>query len=90
MTGLATPADGNRADRKAIDRAHYAGASPAGQSIKAADIAHNVGGLGRHDPAFAAVYIPECEEVLAVLRKANPELLGAAWAACANARGENL
>lgn len=75
VTKISKPADGNRNTRKAIDRAHYAAASPQGQSIKVADIISNISTLPDLDPDFAEVYLCEAAQLLDSLVLADPELL---------------
>ncbi len=68
------PGGGNRAARKARDRARLAGSSPAVQTIKLADLIDNSRTILAHDPKFAAVYIAEMRELLAVLDKGDAQL----------------
>lgn len=74
VTKVSRPHDGDRKIRKAIDRTHYAAASPQGQSIKVADIISNISTLPDHDPYFAKLYLSEVAQLLAVLVLADPEL----------------
>ena len=67
LTDISTPADGNRAARKKIDREHAAKASPQAQTIKLADVIDNARSIERYDPAFAKVYFAEKRLLLAVL-----------------------
>ncbi|RXM22001.1 bifunctional (p)ppGpp synthetase/guanosine-3',5'-bis(diphosphate) 3'-pyrophosphohydrolase, partial [Citrobacter sp. AAK_AS5] len=41
LTDVSRPSDGNRATRKSIDRAHLAGASARGKTVKLADLLDN-------------------------------------------------
>lgn len=59
LTDISIPSDGNRAERKALDRAHTACASADGQTIKLCDLLDNTCSITRHDPDFARVYIKE-------------------------------
>lgn len=70
---------GNRATRKAMDRARLAAASSGGQNIKCADLISNTRSIARYDPKFAKTYLAEKEAVLRVLTKAHPDLLALAW-----------
>lgn len=90
VTDVSQPEDGNRKARKAKDREHLARAGYEGQSIKLADIISNTATIVERDLAFAAVYLEEKKELLAVLTLGNrrlwdrasgipwPELKGAA------------
>lgn len=69
---------GNRATRKAMDRARLAGASTVVQSIKVADLISNTSSIVRFDPQFAKVYLAEKRALLDALTKASPRLLGIA------------
>ena len=66
LTGVATPADGNRAGRVAIDRAHSAKAPAAAQTIKLADLIDDAESIVRHDRRFARVYLEEKRQLLDV------------------------
>lgn len=68
------PADGRRAVRKAIDRAHITPAPPPVKTIKLADIISNVSSILQHDPRFARTYLPENAALLKVLREGDPVL----------------
>ena len=67
LTDVSDAHDGVRADRKAVDRAHTAKASPAAQTIKLADFIHNSESILEHDPRFAKVYMAEKSLLLDVL-----------------------
>jgi (p)ppGpp synthase/HD superfamily hydrolase len=75
LTDVSRPSDGNRAARKAIDRAHLAAASPRAKTIKLADLIDNVQDIGRHDPGFARVYLGEMRALLEVLGEGDGRLL---------------
>jgi len=79
LTDVSKPEDGNRAHRKAIDRAHSAEAPAEAQTIKLADLCSNSKSIVAHDPAFARVYLAEKRELLAVLTKADPGILAEAY-----------
>lgn len=75
VTDVSKPEDGNREQRKAIDRAHLAKASYEGATIKYADLINNTGSISDHDPKFAKVYLQEKRELLKVMRQGNQNLL---------------
>ena len=75
LTDISRPTDGNRAARKALDRAHIAQAPAAAQTIKCADLISNTRSIVQHDPKFARTYLPEKRELLRVLYRADPVLL---------------
>ena len=75
LTDVSKPEDGNRAVRKALDRAHLAKASADAQTIKLADIISNSKDIKENDPSFAKVYIPEMKALLEVLDKGDSELM---------------
>lgn len=74
VTDVSKPEDGNRAIRKALDRDHLAKASPAGKTIKLADIICNTASIVKHDPEFAKIYLKEKEELLPLLTSGSREL----------------
>ncbi|WP_455233134.1 HD domain-containing protein [Geopseudomonas aromaticivorans] len=59
LTNASRPSDGNRAQRKAIDREHLAGASALAKTIKLADMLDNLSTVVDRDPEFARTYLPE-------------------------------
>ena len=59
LTDVSRPEDGNRAQRKAIDRDHTASASQEAQFVKAADIIDNSSDIADNDPDFWKVYQKE-------------------------------
>ncbi len=67
LSDVSKPEDGNRAARKAIDRAHAANASPEAQTIKLADMIHNTGNILDHDKDFGRVYVREMDLLLPLL-----------------------
>lgn len=75
MTEASMPWDGNRNQRKAIDRQHLAGLDGETQSNKLCDIWHNVHNIAEFDPGFAQKYLSEKWADLAVMTKADPDLL---------------
>lgn len=68
VTNISRKSDGNRAVRKAIDRAHLAGSSHYGASIKLSDLLDNSQDIMKHDKSFAKVYLPEASKLLEVLK----------------------
>lgn len=79
LTDISQPEDGNRATRKAMDRAHTAGASPQAQTIKLCDLIDNTSSIVEHDENFARVYLQEKSELLKVLTKGDKRLQTLAW-----------
>lgn len=80
LTDVSRPTDGNRAQRKAIDRAHTAQAPVRAKMIKLADLISNTRSIVEHDEKFARVYLEEKRLLLTeALRDAHPELLEQAW-----------
>lgn len=74
LTDVSRPADGNRAVRRAIDRAHSAQASARAQTVKLADLIDNCRDIVRHDPAFARTFSAEMALLLDVLVAGEPKL----------------
>ena len=64
LTDISRPEDGNRAVRKAMDRAHVARGPKEVQVIKLADMISNGKDILTNDPSFAKVYIPELRALL--------------------------
>jgi len=75
VTKVSTSTDGNRAARKAIDRAHYARGTFESQTVKVADLIDNVESIPELDADFAAVYLEEASLLLDVLTLAEPGLV---------------
>lgn len=86
MTDVSRGHPGRRAERKALDRAHLAGAPDEAQTIKCADLIDNTSSIVAHDPAFARVYLEEKRALLEVLTRADPTLLAMAWSTCESAQ----
>lgn len=78
LTDTSTPADGNRAARKAKDRARLAAANAKVQTVKLADLISNSRSIIAHDPKFARVYLKEKAALLDVLTLGDPTLMAAA------------
>jgi (p)ppGpp synthase/HD superfamily hydrolase len=69
---------GNRADRKAADRARLAQAPPLAQTVKLADLIDNAADIAANDPEFARVFLNEMGALLGVLTAGDPALLAEA------------
>ena len=74
LTDVSRPSDGNRATRKSIDRAHLAGASARGKTIKLGDLLDNCQDICRQDPEFARTFLTEMASLLEVLSGGDPKL----------------
>ena len=74
LTDVSRPGDGNRAARKAIDRAHTARASPRAKTVKLADLLDNCRDIRRADPRFARLFATEARALLDVLREGDARL----------------
>lgn len=78
LTDVSKPSDGNRAERKRIDREHTAEQSPRCKTIKLADLIHNSQSILEYDREFAKTYIKEKELLLEVLKEGDTNLWKAA------------
>lgn len=78
LTDVSRPEQGNRAVRKAIDRAHTAAAPGAAQTVKLADLIANTRSIVAHDPEFARVYLAEKRQLLEVMTKGDAGLMARA------------
>lgn len=74
LTDVSRPEDGNRARRKAIDRAHTAQAPAEAQTVKLADLISNTKTITAYDPEFARVYLEEKRQLLEVLTRGDAGL----------------
>jgi hypothetical protein len=74
LTDVSRQGDGNRAERKAIDRNHAAQASPRAKTIKLADLTDNCRDICCHDARFARVYLAEAAALLDVLNEGDAKL----------------
>lgn len=74
LTDVSRPSDGNRATRKAIDRARLAGVSGRAKTVKLADLIDNCRDVCKHDPEFARVYLTEMASLLEVLAEGDQTL----------------
>ncbi len=78
LTDVSRPEQGNRATRKAIDRAHSAMAPKEAQTIKLADLISNTRSIMEHDEAFAKTYLAEKRLLLEVMDKGDATLMAEA------------
>jgi (p)ppGpp synthase/HD superfamily hydrolase len=78
LTDVSRPDHGNRAARKAVDRAHTAAAPGEAQTIKLADLISNTRSIVAHDAKFAETYLSEKRLLLEVMTKADARLLARA------------
>lgn len=67
LTDVSRKSDGNRAARKAIDRAYLSRQPPEVKTIKLADLIDNTKTITLYDPGFAKVYLEEKRLLLNVL-----------------------
>ena len=75
LTDVSRPEQGNRATRKAIDRAHTAMAPAEAQTIKLADLISNTRSIMEHDEKFAKTYLEEKRMLLEVMTKGDSTLM---------------
>lgn len=75
LTDVSKPEDGNRAFRKAMDRAHSSEQPAEVQTIKLADLIHNTASIEEHDPGFYKVYKEEKKLLLKLLTKGDVTLM---------------
>jgi hypothetical protein len=78
LTDVSRASDGNRAVRKAIDRAHLARASGRAQTVKLADLIDNCRDIVAHDSRFARVFVTEAAALIEVLNQGDATLLARA------------
>jgi (p)ppGpp synthase/HD superfamily hydrolase len=78
LTDVSRPEHGNRAHRKALDRAHSAAAPAEAQTVKLADLIANTRSIMAHDEAFAKTYLEEKRLLLAVMTKGDATLMAEA------------
>jgi (p)ppGpp synthase/HD superfamily hydrolase len=71
LTDVSRPEQGNRATRKAIDRAHTAAAPAEAQTIKLADLISNTRSIVEHDVKFARTYLEEKRLLLEVMTRGD-------------------
>ena len=78
LTDVSRPEQGNRATRKAIDRAHSAMAPAEAQTVKLADLISNTRSITAHDEKFAKTYLEEKRLLLEVMNKGDATLMAIA------------
>ena len=78
LTDVSRPEHGNRAHRKALDRAHSAMAPAEAQTVKLADLIANTRSIMEHDVAFARTYLEEKRLMLEVMTKGDSILMAEA------------
>lgn len=69
LTDVSKPHNGNRANRKRLDREHTLAAPSRAQIIKCADLISNTSSITAHEPNFAKVYLEEKRLLLAGMRE---------------------
>jgi (p)ppGpp synthase/HD superfamily hydrolase len=65
---------GDRAERKAIDRARLGASSPEVKTVKLADLLSNLPSIAERDPGFAVTYMAEKREMLPMLAEGDAAL----------------
>jgi len=78
VTDISRPSDGNRAARRALDRAHISEASPRGKTVKLADLIDNCPDICKHDARFGRVFLREMGAQLEVLGDGDARLMARA------------
>ena len=78
LTDVSRPEHGNRAHRKALDRAHTASSPAEAQTIKLADLIANTRSIMEHDEAFARTYLEEKKLLLEVMLHGDATLMARA------------
>lgn len=74
LTNVSATCEGDRIEKKNLDRHHSAQASAAAKTIKLADLIDNLRSLVTHDPDFAKTYLIEKRLLLAVLKEGDNTL----------------
>jgi guanosine-3',5'-bis(diphosphate) 3'-pyrophosphohydrolase len=74
LTDVSRPDHGNRAARKAVDRAHTAAAPAEAQTVKLCDLLSNTRSIMEHDAKFARTYLEEKRLLLEVMTKGDATL----------------
>ncbi|MDQ1090680.1 (p)ppGpp synthase/HD superfamily hydrolase [Xanthomonas sacchari] len=74
VTDVSTLADGDRAERKRLDREHVARAPASAKTIKLADLIDNSSTIVAQDPMYARMYLAEKALLLDVLREGDAVL----------------
>lgn len=75
LTDISKSSDGNRAERKKMDREHSATGDADAQTIKVADLIDNTSTIVYFDENFGKVYLREKQLLLEVLTKADKKLV---------------
>jgi guanosine-3',5'-bis(diphosphate) 3'-pyrophosphohydrolase len=75
LTDVSRPDHGNRAQRKAVDRAHTAAAPAEAQTVKLADLISNTRSIVQHDAKFAETYLAEKRLLLEVMHRGDATLM---------------
>ncbi|MGD9388570.1 MAG: HD domain-containing protein, partial [Gammaproteobacteria bacterium] len=78
LTDVSRPSDGNRAVRKALDRAHLARAGNRAKTVKLADLIDNLRDISANDAKFARVFVTEAVALIEVLEGGDPRLMARA------------
>ena len=78
LTNISKSSDGNREQRKQLDRQHFISASPEVKTIKLADVVDNISSIVERDPEFAQVYLNEKRLLLKYLKGGDAILWGRA------------
>jgi len=74
LTDVSRSSDGNRAERKAIDREHTAASPVRAKTVKLADLIDNCTDITDNDPQFARIFLAEMDALLSVLADADEGL----------------
>jgi len=74
VTDVSQPQDGNRRERKLMDKNHLAISDYSGATVKLADLIHNTMSIVKHDKSFAKIYLEEKKELLKVLKHGHKGL----------------
>ena len=88
VTDVSRPSDGNRAVRKALDRAHLARASHRAKTIKLADLIDNAKDIAGNDPKFGRVFVAEAFALIEVLEGGDHRLMARARKVLAESAAE--
>lgn len=68
VTDVSKKEDGNRKQRKLLDKNHLALSDYSGATVKLADLIHNTMSITKHDKEFAKIYLKEKADLLRVLK----------------------
>jgi len=74
LTNVSKLTDGNRAQRKQMDRERLAKVSKEAKTIKLADLIDNARSIVKYDHKFSMTFMPEKEALLEVLADGDPLL----------------